>query len=179
MCVFQKTIFVVCVSVWVSVYLFVCLSVCFCDYMNVSLCDFLWVHVCLHDYMNVCECVNVRAMFCRWNKEFFWVSSPVLHNPSCQFLPSHTNTYFIINICFHILRKQSSHFFFVRRIRTWTLSGVNFINMLICSFYVRKCCGAQLLFHQQNYVQLYQYAQLEVTPNFYVVCSKISVNLLA
>ena len=31
---------------------------------------------------------------------------------------------------------------------------VNFINMLMRSFYVRKCCGAQLLFHQQNYAQL-------------------------
>jgi len=28
----------------------------------------------------------------------------------------------------------------------------------------------QLLFHQQSYAQLYQYTQLEVTPNFYTVC---------
>ena len=63
-------------------------------------------------------------------------------------------------------------------------SGLNFINMLTISFYAQKCCGAQLLFHQQNYAQLYQYAQLEVMPNFYKVrftpcASKISLNLLA
>ena len=34
--------------------------------------------------------------------------------------------------------------------------GVNFINMLMISFYEGKRCGAQLLFHQQNYAQLYQ-----------------------
>ena len=55
--------------------------------------------------------------------------------------------------------------------------------MLSQSFYLRKCCGAQLLFHQQNYTQLYVSPQLEVTPNFYALCStpctiNISINLL-
>ena len=49
--------------------------------------------------------------------------------------------------------------------------GVNFINMLMRSFYAPKCCGSQLLFHQQNYAQLYRYALLEVTLNFYPVRS--------
>ena len=63
----------------------------------------------------------------------------------------------------------------------WPL--VNFINMLMRSFYSQKCFGAQLLFNQQNYAQFYQYTQLEVTPNLYAACStlcasKISINLL-
>ena len=55
-------------------------------------------------------------------------------------------------------------------------SGVNFINMLMCSFYTHKCSGAQLLFHQQNNTQLYKYAQLEVRPIFYAVCSILCVS---
>ena len=48
---------------------------------------------------------------------------------------------------------------------------------------MQKCYGAQLVFHQKNYAQLYQCTQLEVTPNFNSVCSmpcasKIRVNLL-
>ncbi len=49
---------------------------------------------------------------------------------------------------------------------------------------MRKCCGTQLLFHQQYYTQLYQDTKQEVTPNIYVVrrsmpcASKISANLL-
>ena len=47
-----------------------------------------------------------------------------------------------------------------------------------------KCSHAKLLFHQQYYNQLFQFTQLEITPNFYAVrstlwTSKISVNLLA
>ena len=51
------------------------------------------------------------------------------------------------------------------------ISWVNFINMLARSFYELKYSGAQLLFHPQNYAQLYQCAHLEVAPNFYFVCS--------
>ena len=57
-----------------------------------------------------------------------------------------------------------------------------FDQLLMCSFYLCTCCVAQLLVHQQNYAQLYQYSQLEVKSNFYAPCStpfasKISVNL--
>jgi hypothetical protein len=44
--------------------------------------------------------------------------------------------------------------------------GVNFINMIVNSFYAQKCFGAQVLFHQQHCAQLFQYTQLEVTPHF-------------
>ncbi len=60
--------------------------------------------------------------------------------------------------------------------------GVNFTNMLTCSFYARKYSDSQLLFDQQYYAQLY--TQLEDIHNFYTVHSilsanKISVNLMA
>ncbi len=62
--------------------------------------------------------------------------------------------------------------------------GVNFINMLMWSFYARKYCCAKLLFCQQYYAQLYQCTKLEVTPISYTVYStpcaiKIRVNPLA
>ncbi len=47
--------------------------------------------------------------------------------------------------------------------------GVNFINMLTSSF---KELSTQLLFHQQYYIQLYQYTHMPSA-------SKISINLLA
>jgi hypothetical protein len=52
-------------------------------------------------------------------------------------------------------------------------AGVNFINMLTRSLYLHICLGAQLLFHQQYYAQLYQYTQREGTPNFYIVQSML------
>jgi len=48
--------------------------------------------------------------------------------------------------------------------------GVNFISMLMGSFYPLKCSGAQLCFYKQYYDQPYHYTQLEVTPNLYYLC---------
>ncbi len=51
--------------------------------------------------------------------------------------------------------------------------GINFINMLTHSFYSSKCTVTQLLLHHRNSIQLYQYTQLEVIPNFYFICSSL------
>ena len=94
-------------------------------------------------------------------------------------------------VCSHSLISDSSHIapifhlaiHYHRHHCSPCIAWVYFINMLTCSFYIRKWCGAKLLFHQQNDAQLYQYAQLVVTPYFYAVrstpcTSKISINLL-
>jgi len=70
----------------------------------------------------------------------------------------------------YFLLENNSNIFVpqIELFRSWQpLSGVNFINMLMRSFYISKCSGAQLLFHQQSYAQLYHYTHLEVMHNFY------------
>jgi hypothetical protein len=111
-----------------------------------------------------------------------------------QFYQQITRAFFIQN--FGAKKLQIWHFGFerlapkilyqkcTRKMLMKLTAGVNLINMLTLSFYKHNCSGAKLdLFDQQNYAQLYQYTQLEVTTNYYIIrlmlsVSKININLL-